>query len=44
MLGHVIVFNGEPEIEWKQLEEQSSKWDFHVHIDQALAVIVAIHL
>ena len=44
MLGHVIVLNGEPETEWKHFEAQLSEQDFHVHIDQTLAMIVATHL
>ena len=44
MPGHVIVLNGEPETEWKQSEAQLSKRDFNVHMDQILAMIVAIHL
>ena len=44
MVGHVIPFKGEPEAEWKHFEAQLSEWDFHIHIDQALAMIVATHI
>ena len=43
MLGHVIVFSGQPETEWIQFEAHFN--DLHVHIDQALlvATIMADH-
>ena len=44
VIGHVIVFKREPETQWKHFEAQLSDWNFHVHINQALAMIVAIHI